>query len=265
MEGFASFARLSSGFRVRDSLTPKTEEKGRYAMKSRFSTCIAAMMLFAALAIPVRLAAQDSPDHRSNHYHYKLIDMRTFGGPNSYFNSLSLTDGGFGFGSVFYNNALIGNRRGVFVGFADTSASDPYPGFCYVPDCFVAHAFQWRNGVKTNLGTLPGGASSAAFWINAKGWITGNSENGETDPLIPGLPAVRAVLWEHGEINDLGTLGGSHSFAQAINDRGQITGLALNAIPAIPSPTIICFFTTFSRTVLKRAHSCGTKTKECRT
>src|SRR4030088_3544091 len=65
MEGFASFASLSSGFRVRDALKARTEEKGRYAMKSRFSTCIPAMMLFAALAIPVRLATQDRPDHRS--------------------------------------------------------------------------------------------------------------------------------------------------------------------------------------------------------
>ena len=126
MEGFASFASLSSGFRVRDALKARTKEKGRYAMKSRFSTCIPAMMLFAALAIPVRLATQDRPDHRSNHYHYKLIDMGTFGGPNSYFNSLSLTDAGFGFGTVFYNNALIGNRRGVFEGFGDTSAPDVY-------------------------------------------------------------------------------------------------------------------------------------------
>jgi uncharacterized membrane protein len=84
---------------------------------------------------------------------------------------------------------------------------------------------------KPILGALPGGASSAAFWINEKGWITGNSENGETDPLIPGLPEVRAVLWKHGKIQDLGTLGGSSSFSQAVNNRGQVTGLALNRIP----------------------------------
>jgi probable HAF family extracellular repeat protein len=192
-------------------------------MKSRTLTCITAIMLFGALAIPVRLAAQD-------HHHYKLTDLGTFGGPSSYFDSLDLTDV-FGFGTVFYNIAQVRNAQGVFVGFADTSAPDPYPGFCYVPDCFVTHAFQLRYGIRTDLGTLPGGASSAAFWINAKGWIAGNSENGETDPLIPGLPEVRAVLWKHGKINDLGTLGGSESFAQAINDRGQITGLALNDVP----------------------------------
>ncbi len=194
-------------------------------MKSRTFTLLTAAVLFTALAIPAQLSAQ-AP---TKHHHYKLIDLGTFGGPQSYFNSLDLTDV-FGFGTVFYNIAQVRNPQGVFVGFADTSTPDPYPAFCYTPDCFVAHAFQWSNGVKTDLGTLPGGASSAPFWINAKGWITGNSENGQTDPLIPGLPEVRAVLWKDGKINDLGTLGGSTSFAQAINDRGQITGLALNSI-----------------------------------
>ena len=192
---------------------------------------IIAMTLIATLATVLQLPAQEQVDQgrHAKHHHYQVVDMGTFGGPNSYFNSLSLTDA-FGFGTVFYNNALIGNRRGTFVGFADTSTPDPYPGFCYTPDCFVAHAFQWRNGVKTDLDSLPHGASSGAFWINHRGWITGNSEDGQTDPLIPGLPEVRAVLWKDGSIQDLGTLGGSESFAQAINDRGQITGLALNGV-----------------------------------
>jgi probable HAF family extracellular repeat protein len=191
-------------------------------MKSRILMHIVSTVVLAALAIPVPLAAQ--------HRHYKLVDLGAFGGPQSYFNSLNLTDV-FGFGTVFYNLAQIRSPQGVFVGFADTSTPDPYPAFCYVPDCFVTHGFQFRKGVKTDLGTLPGGASSAAFWINARGWITGNSQNGETDPLIPGLPEVRAVLWKHRKISDLGTLGGSESFSQAINDRGQITGLALNNVP----------------------------------
>jgi len=122
-------------------------------MKSRTLTCIAAITLFAALAIPVRLAAQDKQEHnkKHKHHHYQVIDIGTFGGPQSYFNSLNLTDV-FGFGTVFYNLAQVRNAQGVFVGFADTNAPDPYPAFCYVPDCFVTHAFQLRNGIKTDLG-----------------------------------------------------------------------------------------------------------------
>jgi hypothetical protein len=51
-------------------------------MKSRTLTCITAIGLFAALAMPVELSAQ--------HTRYKLIDLETFGGPSSY---LALSNG----------------------------------------------------------------------------------------------------------------------------------------------------------------------------
>jgi probable HAF family extracellular repeat protein len=196
-------------------------------MKSKWLVLILVVLL--AMLTTSQLAAQESASG-AQHHHYKLVDLGTLGGPSTYFNSLDMTDV-FGFSTVFYNMAQVRNSRGVFVGFSETSTPDPYPGFCYVPDCFVTHAFEWSNGVKKDLGTLPNGASSAPFWINAKGWITGNSQNGEVDPLIPGLPEVRAVLWKNGQIRDLGTLGGGSSFSQAINDYGLVTGLALNDVP----------------------------------
>src|ERR1700688_1002682 len=124
-----------------------TQRSGEEDMKRKFSTWTTAISLLAAVVIPVCLAAQEQAKHR----HYKLIDMGTFGGPQSYFNSLNLTDA-FGFGTVFYNLAQVRNSQGVFVGFADTNTPDPYPAFCYVPDCFVTHAFRFRNGIKTDLG-----------------------------------------------------------------------------------------------------------------
>jgi probable HAF family extracellular repeat protein len=196
-------------------------------MKSRRLTCITMMMLLAALAIPVGLAAL-ADAAQPKHHHYQITDIGTFGGPSSYFNSLSLSDR-FGFVCCgFFSFAQMFNKRGILAGWAETSTPDPYAAFCYTPDCFAAHAFRWQQGVKSDLGALPGGASSAAFWINSDGLVVGNSENGITDPLIPGFPEVRAVLWNQGKIIDLGTLGGNQSFAEAVNDRNQIVGVALN-------------------------------------
>lgn len=184
----------------------------------------------AASASVANSIAQDAD---VQHHHYKLIDIGTFGGPQSFFDDLHLGDN-YGFNTIFYGFSQVLNGKGMLVGFADTATSDPYasdPRFCYVPDCFVNHAFLWQNGIKTDLGVLPGGASSAAFWINSNGLIAGDSQNGELDPVIPGVPELRAVIWKNGTIRDLGTLGGSSSFSQSVNDRGQVTGLALNTIP----------------------------------
>jgi hypothetical protein len=57
----------------------------RSELKSRFLMYSAAIALFTALAIPLRLAAQNNQVHNNGnkHHHYVLIDMGTFGGPYS--------------------------------------------------------------------------------------------------------------------------------------------------------------------------------------
>jgi len=189
-------------------------------MKPRFLMLLTAVTLFAALAIPVRLRAQGKPEHNSNHnhHHYKLIDLGTFGGPQSAV---------VGFSQII-------NSQGTIVAGADTATPDPnYPN-CFVgagyEDCFVQHAFKWQNGVRTDLGALPGGPSSFPNEINDSGLIAGFSQNNQIDPLT-GLPEIDAVLWRTGKIINLGTLGGSFSGASAINNGGQVAGFALNAIP----------------------------------
>jgi probable HAF family extracellular repeat protein len=184
-------------------------------MKSRFSTCIAAFTLLAALAIPAPLAAQGQ---KTNFRHYKLIDMGTFGGPSSF----------------LLGSSQVLNNPGSLVGWADTTTPES-PEFCFSgfqgEDGFAQHAFQWQGGTVTDLGTLPGGQSSQAVWVSSNGLIAGNSENGEIDPLLPGIPEARAVLWQHGQIIDLGTFGGNESMVAAVNSRGQVAGAALNTTP----------------------------------
>jgi probable HAF family extracellular repeat protein len=183
-------------------------------MSSFHQKPLIALTLFAALAMtfPAQLHAQ-AP---AKHTRYKLIDLGTFGGPAS-----------------STSNGLDGilNDHGTAVGWANTSTPDPYPAFCFV-NCFVTHAFQRRNGVVTDLGVLPGGASSLAVWISENGLIVGDSQNGQIDPLLPGFPQTHAVLWHNGEIADLGTLeGGYESNAFSVNNRGQVVGVSFNTIP----------------------------------
>jgi probable HAF family extracellular repeat protein len=176
-------------------------------MKSRTLTCITAMTLFAALATPARLAAQ--------HTRYKLIDLGTPGGPNSYPTIA-------GPGIRFLNDA------GTVAGWGDTTAPDPT---CFGNDglCLLTHTFRWERGTLTDLGALPGTNSSAAVAINAAGWILGVSENGLTDALS-GFPEIRAVLWKHDQLTELGALG-NLVFPQNLNNVGQAIGGFENTTP----------------------------------
>ena len=186
-------------------------------MKRNVVLTIAAVASIA-LAIPFQLGAQNNKGNQQ-HHHYTLIDMGTFGGPQSYIN-----DGSGGLFAV-----SIANNRGQLTGWADTSLSDPFPNSCFDPDCFTAHAFRWQDGDRTDLGALPNGASSASTSISSNGLIAGISENGSVDPLVPGFPVGHAVLWQNGGLTDLGTLeGGYESLAYAVNSGGQVAGVFTN-------------------------------------
>jgi probable HAF family extracellular repeat protein len=160
-------------------------------------------------------AQQAAPTAKADpkHHHYKLIDLGTFGGPNAQYEQDP--------------PEIIINKQGVVAASADTSTPDPY---CIDSDCYVTHAFLWHDGIRTELDSLPGGYNSFAYSINADGRTVGGAQNGNIDPLT-GYSEFVAVLWKHGRISTLGTLGGNQSVANAINDRGQVVGAALNAIP----------------------------------
>ena len=184
----------------------------------RYPTALTITVLLT-LAIPVQMTAQ--------HTRYKLIDVGTLGGPNST----------IGFESSPLN-AL--SSEGVFAACAETATPDPsYPNFSPLilpgsglpqPDPLIFHAFQWKNGTLTDLGALPGDHSSCVSHISGNGLIAGQSETDAIDP-ITGWPEAQAVLWKHGRLINLGTLGGNESFTISVNNRGQVVGLAENATP----------------------------------
>jgi probable HAF family extracellular repeat protein len=178
-------------------------------MKSRTLKFAVGIVLLAA---PVRLAAQ--------HPRYRFIDLGTLGGPSSF------TYGG---------TAQSLNNSGAVVGQSDTSIPDPnYPNFnpgISGPDPFLQHGFRWRNGVREELGTLPGATSGGADWVNQEGVAVGASTNGAIDPLT-GWPESHAVLWRgDGQVVDLGNSLGYESSADALNDQGLVVGNATNKTP----------------------------------
>jgi probable HAF family extracellular repeat protein len=198
-----------------------TEKYKERNMNCKTWTRIIALALFAVLAIPVQLAAQDRTQPQHQYHHYQLIDSGTFGGPQSWLWVPGLLRPG------------VINNQGTLVGYAETLAVDPY---CFwTPDCYAPHAFQWRNGVTTDLGVLPGGIGSQVSWISGNGLMAGVSDNGQQDPLNPAFPQLHAVLWDHGQMTDLGTLpeGGysSGSWVATVNNRGEVVGQAYNTIP----------------------------------
>jgi len=191
-------------------------------MRSRTLVCIVVTTLSVLLAFTIRLGAQNPQNHSRQHRRYKLIDIGTFGGPQSY------VFDGYGF---FAPKVL--NNAGLLAGTADTSQPDPFPNFCWNPDCFVAHTFRTEeDGDLSDLGALPGGGTSEPLGTSASGLIAGISENGQLDPLVPGFPVGRAVLWQNGSITDLGVLeGGYESQANGVNSKGEVAGVFTNATP----------------------------------
>jgi probable HAF family extracellular repeat protein len=191
-------------------------------MNFRKHTRIAVLGLFMPLLLVQGAAAQPRPDGQARngaHHHYQMIDLGTFGGPTS-----SVTG---------EPTQKVINNAGVIVGGSDTALPTPEPD-CYnpifKPDCFIIHAFAWRAGHLKDLGTLPGGNYSFALEINERGRIVGASETDRIDPAT-GEPEFHAVLWENDRILDLGSLGGTASFAEVLNNHGQVVGNSLNGVP----------------------------------
>ena len=194
-------------------------------MSSKTWTRVITLVLFAPLTIPVQLAAQDNQGHK--HHHYKLIDIGTFPGLSIYNRRVTSN------GSTPTEFEQILNNQGTLVGGADTPLENQ--NNCYNPfndpiDCYLQHAFVWQNGTLTDLGTLPTGNNSFAYYLSDNGLIIGGSDIGIFDP-VSGQPEYHAVLWRDGTVNDLGTLGGTSSLSTGVNDAGQVIGGAQNAIP----------------------------------
>jgi probable HAF family extracellular repeat protein len=235
-------------------------------MKSKFRMLLSAItffaglaLLFAALALPLRLAAQDKQDHNQlRHARYAITDLGTLGGtfseavginnPGS-MAGISTPPGDQVVHAALWQHGVITdlgtlggpnsiapeaepqpNARGEVAGASDTATPDPNgEDFCGFGTHLICLPFIWEKGVLTALPTL-GGNNGEAWQINNRGQIIGAAENTTQDPTCTAFALeVEPVIWERGTIQELPTVSGDlDGLAQAINDRGQAVGISTN-------------------------------------
>ena len=116
------------------------------------------------------------------------------------------------------------NHRGSVVGWAETAVHDPT---CHTPQVLGFRAVVWHpeSGRLHELRPLPGDSASSATAINDRDQVVGIS--GACDTAVGGISARRAVMWDHGRVIDIGSLGGSAwNTAMALNNDGVVVGFA---------------------------------------
>ena len=181
-------------------------------MKSKTLTFAIAITLLATIAFPARLAAQEQERSPSNEPHvqrYTVTFLGTLGG-------------------TFSQPFGINNKGEV-------------DGIATLPGDKDQHAFFWRDGLMTDLGTLGGPNSNGDFGgrlgPNGRGEVVGGAETSTPDPLgddfcFLGHPLIcLPFIWKKGVMTPLPTLGGYSGFASDINNRGRVVGLAANTKP----------------------------------
>lgn len=174
---------------------------------------IIAITLFAKLAIPTPMVAQEQQRNQSNQIvakeqqrnkinqvRYTVTDLGTLGGTVSFANGV--------------------NSQGLVSGGSSLPGDD------------VFHTFVWQNGVMTDIGTL-GGTNSQGLYMDERGQVAGESE-------LTADIATHAFRWTDGVMLDLGTLGGAISVGGGISPLGHVVGTSDTTISSGGNPTF-CF------------------------
>lgn len=129
------------------------------------------------------------------------------------------------------------NNRGQVVGWAETAVHDPT---CRESQVLQFRAVLWEPqlGTLQELPPFPGDSTSAATAINQRGQVVGIS--GECDVAVGRFSAQHAVLWDHGEVREIGNLGGTtwHT-PMDINEHGEVVGFSNPAGPGDPEGEFI--------------------------
>jgi probable HAF family extracellular repeat protein len=170
-------------------------------MKSRLLLTTSLLCLMTPLAIPARLATQQN---NSQPARYTVTDLGTLPG------------------GVFSTSTAVNNSGGLVSGIAA------------LPDG-TQHAVLWQRGQIIDIG-IPGagGPNSGAFGINERGQASVQAETSALDPNNENFCAYGTGLkclpffWQDGVLTPLPLLGGNNGTVGALNNRGEVVGIAEN-------------------------------------
>jgi probable HAF family extracellular repeat protein len=116
------------------------------------------------------------------------------------------------------------NSSGQVVGWAENTVHDPT---CVSPQVLQFEAVVWGPGPHQvqELPPYSGDPDGAATGINDNGQVIGIS--GICQNAVGNQSAIHGVLWEHGNVTNLGNLGGyAWNTPMALNNHGQIVGFS---------------------------------------
>jgi probable HAF family extracellular repeat protein len=131
-----------------------------------------------------------------------------------------------------YNGAASAiNNQGEVAGNAETATTDstcpPYDPAQGQYQVLQDKPVVWENGNIKALPTYGGDPDGFAIAINDHGQVAGASGVCSTFNVVNGLylSPVHALLWDHGKVTNLGSLGGNFgNQAHGMNNRGQVVG-----------------------------------------
>ena len=138
-----------------------------------------------------------------------------------------------------YNGFATGiDNKGDIVGWAETTTRD---STCNAPQVLQFEAALWTKDNRIEeLQPYSGDPDGAATAINSAGQAVGIS--GQCGTAVGGASAEHMLLWQHGSVTSLPTLGGQYwNTPMDINDNGDVTGFSDHAGDSVGSPN----FTTF--------------------
>jgi probable HAF family extracellular repeat protein len=220
-------------------------------MQLMLNTSIIIALTLSAAAQESSAQHSPAQEHAARYHHYKFIDLGTLGGPHSYGSpngagSRLINNAGVVAASAdtpaqdplapvcFVPDCQVAHaflwRHGVMsdlggvddkyssavgsmndlgwsTGQSETGEIDPAFNFP------LFHTVLWKGRKMVDIGTLPGGNTSIGISVNNAGQVVSFGNNDVPDPFafFPTSTQMRTFLWQDGEVQDIGTLGGPDS------------------------------------------------------